>query len=132
LDLKRIGIALLIVVVIYGTAVGIGTTLYMTDTIAIGATHNTCPNFKEQIAEERGIDEEDVPQRDLKERTIACLDGHKLTEEQAFREEYLFWSIWPGVICAVIYLLWPAWSRIIHRQDEADRAREAGHLQAGT
>lgn len=124
-SLRRIGIAIAIAAAIYGAALGAGTILYTTGAIGTGATHNDCPNFREDIAEQRGIDEEDVPDDDVKNATIACLEEHELTEREAFRSEYLFWSIWPGVICAVIFLLWPVWTRILLNQDEAE-AREGG------
>ena len=116
----RIVIALAIAGVIYGVGLGAGSLLYFTGTIATGATHNDCENYREDIARERGIDEEDVPQRDIKQAAETCLAGHELTEEEAFREEYLVWPVWPAAICAVIFLLWPAWSRILHNQETAD------------
>ena len=72
----------------------------------------------------RGIDERDVEQRDIKQRAATCLATHELTEREAFRSEYLFWGAWPAAICAVIFLLWPAWSRILHNQEQSDE--EAG------
>jgi hypothetical protein len=132
MDLKRIGIALALVVGIYGFALGVGSLLYATGTIATGATHNDCVGYKEEIAEERGIGEDDVPQREIKERTATCLEGHKLTEREAFRSEYLFWSIWPGVIAALIFLAWPAWARTLHNQEQAELAEGAPRLEPGT
>jgi len=131
--MKRLLIALAIALSIYGIAVGTGTLLYTTGTIATGATHSDCDGIKKQLADERyGGHEEDVPQSELKQATKDCLAAHELTEREAFREEYLFWAIWPGVICAVIFLLWPAWSRILHNQEEADLADEAPRLEPGT
>ena len=120
--MKRVGVALAIAAVLYGVGLGVGSLLYATGVIATGATHNDCEGFREQIAEERGIDEEDVEQRDIKALAEACLAGHGLTEEEAFREEYLLWSAWPAAICAVIFLVWPIWSRILHNQEEAEIA----------
>jgi len=117
---QRLVFALAIATVIYGASLGAGLLLYGTGAIATGATHNDCENFREDIARERGIDEEDVPQRDIKALAEQCLAGHELTEEEAFREEYLFWPVWPAAICAVIFLLWPAWARILHNQEAAD------------
>jgi len=123
---KRIAIALAIAAAIYGAALGAGTLLYTTGVIATGATHNDCPNYREEIARERDIDEEDVPDELVKDETIACLEEHELTEREAFRSEYLFWSVWPGIICAVIFLLWPTWTRILLNQDEAEAAEGGG------
>ena len=53
--------------------------LYATGTIATGATHNDCADFRTQIAEEQGIDEEDVRRARCKARTQECLDEHELT-----------------------------------------------------
>ena len=123
--MKRAGISLLIALGIYGIAAGTGTVLYTTGAIGTGATHNDCENFREILAEEQGIDEEDVKQRDIKALAEECLAGHELTEEEAFREEYLIWPAWPAAIVAVIFLLWPVWSRILHNQEQAD---PVGHL----
>lgn len=125
-SLKRIGIAVVIAAAIYGVAVGIGSLLYATGTIATGATHNDCANYRQEIAEETGIPEEDVPQEEIKSRTEACLATHELTEEEAFRSEYLFWSIWPGVICAIVFLFWPVWTTILLRQEDHDERTGAG------
>ena len=131
--MKRLAIAAAVALSIYGIAVGVGTLLYTTGAIATGATHNDCDGIKKQIAEERyGGREKDVPQEELKQATQACLATYELTENEAFREEYLFWSIWPGVISAIVFLLWPAWARILHNQDEADLAEQASRLEPGT
>jgi hypothetical protein len=128
---KRIGIAALLVAGIYALALGLGSTLYATGAIATGATHNDCADFRHVIAVERGIDAHDVPQSEISARTQACLDGHALTKGEAFRSEYLFWAAWPGVICAIIFLAWPAWARALRNQDLSDAVREAGHLEPG-
>ena len=120
--MRRIGVAVAIAAVLYGVGLGVGSVLYATGTIATGATHNDCEDFRRQIADEQGIDEEDVKQSDIKALAEACLATHELTEEEAFREEYLFWPVWPAVICAVIFLLWPPWSRILHNQELAETA----------
>lgn len=130
--MKRIGIALLLAVGIYGLAVGTGSLLYATGAIATGATHNNCPGFKQEIAKARGIAEKDVPQKEIKDATQACLDEHVLTKGHAFRSEYLFWSAWPAVLCAAIFLAWPAWARILHNQEQSERAEEAKRLEMGT
>jgi hypothetical protein len=122
---KRLLIALGIAAGIYGIAVGAGSLLYVTGNMPTGATHNDCPDYREEIADERGIDAEDVPQEDIKNATEACLAEHTLTEEEAFRSEYLFWSIWPGVICAAVFLAWPVWSRVLFKQEAHDEAEEA-------
>ena len=129
--MRRIIIAVAIAAVIYALALGAGSALYASGLIATGATHNDCADFKQEIARERGIDEQDVPQSEVKQRTQDCLDGHTLTKREAFRSEYLLWSIWPGVISAVIFLLWPRWERILHRQDAAELAGDAPNLQPG-
>ncbi len=114
--MKRIAIALAIAIGIYALALAVGSTLYATGAIATGATHNDCANFKSQIAQQRGIDEQDVPQSEIKNATAACLDGHELTARHAFRSEYLFWSLWPAVIVALVFVAWPRWARLLHAQ----------------
>lgn len=126
--MKRIGVALAIAIGIYGVALGAGSLLYATGAIATGATHNDCADFKQEIAKARGIDEKDVPQSEIKDAAQACLDEHVLTKGHAFRSEYLFWSAWPAVICAAIFLVWPAWARILHNQEQAELAEEASRL----
>lgn len=131
--MKRILIALLIAGGIYGVAVGVGSLLYATGTIATGATHNDCGDLKQSIADrEYGGDKDEVTQEQLKHETIECLATHELTAREAFRSEYLFWSIWPGVICALVFLIWPAWTRVLENQDEAELAEEAARLEPGT
>jgi hypothetical protein len=122
---RRLLIAFVIAGVIYGAALGVGSLLYATGAIATGATHNDCENFREELAPLYGGDEEDVPQSAIKELAEECLAGHELTEEQAFREEYLFWPAWPAAICAVIFLAWPVWARMLHNQETADGFAEA-------
>ena len=128
---KRIGIAVVLAVGIYAAALGVGGGLYATGAIATGATHNDCADFKHVIAVERGIHDQDVPQADVSARTQACLDEHTLTKGGAFRSEYLFWAAWPGVICAVIFLAWPAWARTLHNQELADELRETVTVESG-
>jgi hypothetical protein len=123
--LKRFGIAVAIALCIYGIALSVGTLLYATGTIATGATHNNCENFKEQLAPQYGGNEEDVPQSAVKALAEECLAGHELTEEEAYKTEYVTWGAWPAVICAVIFLAWPAWARALHRQEQAELAEEA-------
>jgi hypothetical protein len=118
--LRRTVIALAIAGAIYGLGLGVGSILYATGAIATGATHNDCEKFREDIARRQGIDEEDVPQRDIKQAAEQCLATHELTAKEAFREEYLLWPAWPAAICAVVFLLWPAWSRILHNQQAPD------------
>jgi hypothetical protein len=130
--MKRLLIALLIAGGIYGFAVRIGTILYLTETIPTGATHNDCGELKQEIADrDYGGDESLVPQEQLKNETIACLDTHELTPEEAFKTEWLFWSIWPGVICGLVFLLWPTWTRILVNQEEGEAAEEAPRLEPG-
>lgn len=127
--MKRLLIALVIAGGIYGVGLGIGSLLYATGAIATGATHNDCEDFRKEIADNPqmfglapGIDEEDVPQSAIKALAQECLAGHVLTEEEAFREEYLIWSAWPAIICAAIFLAWPFWARILHNQERAETA----------
>ena len=43
--------------------------------IATGATHNDCGDLKRDIADrDYGVDEEDVPQSEIKQEAIACLE----------------------------------------------------------
>lgn len=118
---QRIVMAVAIGVAIYALALGAGTLLYRTGAIATGATHNDCADFRAQLAKERGIDEQDVPQADIGAATAACLDGHTLTKWGAFRSEYLLWSAWPAVICTAVFLAWPVWAGILERQEAAGR-----------
>ena len=127
--MKRIGIAAAIALAIYGVALGVGSLLYATGTIATGATHNDCD--RALIARTLGKAQDDLTQQELKTETAKCLDQHTLTKGDAFRSEYLFWSAWPGVICAVIFLLWPIWTRILRNQEDAERAAEAARLDMG-
>ena len=128
--MKRIGGAVAIALAIYGLAVGAGSLLYVTGAIPTGATHNDCD--RALIARTLGKAQDDLTQQELKTETRKCLDGHQLTEGHAFRSEYLFWSIWPAVICAAVFLAWPAWGRVLHNQEDADRAAEASRLGMGT
>lgn len=119
---------------IYGVALGAGSLLYATGVIGTGATHNDCAGYRDEIAKERGIDEHDVPQQEIKDRTAACLATHELTKREAFRTEYLFWSVWPAVITALIFLFWPVWAGVLERQEEAEletarETREAGSAE---
>lgn len=118
--MKRLLIAAAIVAGIYGAALGTGSILYATDRIGTGATHNDCDDFRKIIADEQGIDEEDVEQRDIKALAIECLESHELTAREAFRTEFLFWAAWPAVICAAVFLAWPMWARVLRNQEEAD------------
>jgi hypothetical protein len=116
----RLLIAVLIAGAIYGVSLGIGSALYASGVIGTGATHNDCADFREELNPQYPGGEEDVPQRAIKQLAEECLAGHELTEEEAFRTEYLFWPIWPAAICAVIFLLWPEWSRILHNQEASE------------
>lgn len=139
MNIKRLLIAAAIALGIYGAALGTGAALYATGTIATGPTHNNCGDLKPVIADRQyGGDEEEVTQAELKQETIDCLVGtglyveegtHELTEREAFRSEYLFWALWPGVICAVIFLLWPMWSRILIEQEVAEAAGDAPRME---
>ena len=127
--MKRIVMALAIALGIYGVAVGAGSVLYATGAIATGATHNDCD--RGVIAKALGKAQDDLTQQELKTETTKCLDTHTLTKGHAFRSEYLFWSAWPAVICAVVFLLWPLWTRVLRNQEDAERAAEAARLEMG-
>jgi hypothetical protein len=130
---KRVGLALLIAAAIYGVQLSIGIVLYQTGNIATGATHNDCGNLKQEIADrDYDGDLEEVPQEQLKQESITCLESHELTPEEAFKTEYLFWPIWPALICAGVFLAWPPWARILERQDLADPIEDAPRLEPGT
>ena len=129
--MKRIALALGIGAVIYGLALGAGSVLYATGAIATGATHNDCADFRSEIAKERGIGDDEVPQSEIKARTQACLASHELSDRHAFRSEYLFWSIWPAVSCVAVFLMWPLWARALERQELGDVVRDASHLEPG-
>ena len=128
--MKRIVMALAIALGIYGVAVGAGSVLYATGAIATGATHNDCD--RGVIAKALGKSQDDLTQQELKTETTKCLDTHTLTKGHAFRSEYLFWSAWPAIICAMVFLAWPVWTRILRNQEAAERAAEASHMEMGT
>jgi len=110
---------------LYAVSLSVGGALYATDNIPLGPTHNDCENFRERLAEEQGIDEQDVAQEDIKALAEACLSGHRFDgQSEPFRTEYVVWGMWPGIVCAVVFLLWPAWSRILHNQEVAEAADE--------
>ena len=129
--LKRLALAFAIAAVIYGLGLSVGSLLYATGVIATGTTHNDCENFRKTIAERRGIDEADVPQSEIKAEAEQCLATHVLTEKEAFQTEYLYWSVWPAAICAVIFLLWPAWASTLRRQEEADPVHKTHRPEIG-
>ena len=127
---KRLGIAVLIAFSIYGAMAGLGAVLYATDNIATGATHNDCGNLKREIADrDYDGDLEEVPQEQLKQESITCLESHELTPEEAF-EEYWLWSIWPALISGGVFLLWPVWAKILERQEAADPPENWHALQS--
>ena len=130
---RRLLTALVIAGGIYGLAMGTGFILYKTEAIGTGPMHTECPNYKPIIAEEQGIDEEDVEQEDIKARSSACHEAEKaaITHEEAFRTEYLYWSIWPAAICAIVFLLWPVWTQILIRQEEHEASEDAPRLKPG-
>ena len=127
--MKRIAVAAAIALGIYAIAVGAGTVLYATGAIATGATHNDCD--RAVIARSLGKAEDDLTPKELKTETQKCLDAHTLTKGEAFRTEYLFWSAWPALICAAIFLAWPAWARTLHNQEQTEPADEPGQLGMG-
>jgi hypothetical protein len=128
--MKRMMMAAMIAFGIYGIAVGAGSILYATGAIATGATHNDCD--RAVIARTLGKAEDDVTAQELKVETTRCLSEHTLTKGHAFRSEYLFWSAWPAAICAMVFLAWPAWARILRNQEDAERTAEAARLDMGT
>jgi hypothetical protein len=124
---KRILIAVAIFGAIYGVGLGIGVLLYATGTIATGALHADCGDPRDTVAERYpDVDEHDLPQSEIKAEAEACLAANELTEEEAFRGEYLFWPMWPAAICALVFLLWPWWARILDRQEKADELAGEG------
>jgi hypothetical protein len=127
--MRHTGVALAIGLAIYGLAAGVGSLLYATGAIATGATHNDCD--RAVIARTLGKAQDDVTAQELKTGTQTCLDAHTLTKGEAFRSEYLFWSAWPAVICAFVFLAWPMWARILRNQEDAERAAEAARLEMG-
>jgi hypothetical protein len=127
--MKRAVVAVAIGLAIYGVAVGAGALLYTTGAIATGATRNNCDRVV--IAPNLGKAQDDLTQQELKTETEKCLATHTLTKGEAFRSEYLFWSAWPAAICAAVFLAWPAWVRILRKQEEAERAADASRLEMG-
>jgi hypothetical protein len=119
--MKRLWIAIAIALGIYGVSAGVATIVYVGGWMPTGAAHNDCPDYRQVIAEEQGIDEEDVEQEDIKAATEACLADHEREEQDVYRTA-LFWAIWPAVITALIFLAWPLWADALHRQEEADPA----------
>ena len=127
----RLLIALAIAGGIYGVAVGVGGAVYASGNMPTGATDNDCPDYRQEIADREGIDAEDVPQEQIKSETEACLAGHEQTDEEAFRNEFLFWSAWPAIICAVVFLVWPIWTRVLLKQEaHADDGETGGEHRA--
>ena len=126
----RIAFAVGLFVVIYLAGFSMGAILYVTGAIGTGPLHTECEGFAEAIAAEQGIPEEDVSQEDIKARAIACHEAEKaqITEEEVFRKEFLFWSLWPAAIVACTSLLWPWWAGILRRQELADPHTEGGGI----
>ena len=130
--MKQLAIAALISLVVYAAFAAVGLALYAADAIPTGATHNDCGNLKQEIADrDYGGDKEQVPQEQLKQESITCLEEHERTEEESLAT-FVLWSIWPAVICGFGYLAWPVWSRILHRQEQADPVEEAPRLEPWT
>ena len=122
--MRRLWVAIAIAIGIYALAVGIGSIIYAAGWMPTGAAHNDCANYRQTIAEEQGIDEEDVAQEDIKQASIACLETHERDAEDVFKT-YLFWSAWPAVITAAIFLAWPAWAAALHRQEQTETVADA-------
>jgi hypothetical protein len=118
-------VALAIAAAIYGIGVSVGAVLWATDALPRGATHNDCENFAKIIAKEKGISKEDVEQSDIKALAEECLAGH-VREESAVLHDFVTWSVWPAVICAMIFLIWPAWARTLDNQDAAEGTHHGG------
>ena len=125
--MKRILLALVLAAAIYGAALGAGTLLYATGAIATGATHNNCPDFHQALAPQYGGNEQDVPQSAVKAAAAHCLGEHALTKGNAYRSEYVFWSAWPAVLFAIIFLAWPVWTETLHNQEREDGRKEVRH-----
>jgi hypothetical protein len=128
--MKRVLLALAIAAGIYGAALGAGTLLYTTGVMPTGATHNNCPDFHHELAPQYGGDAQDVPQSAVKSAAEHCLSGHTLTEGEAYRTEYVFWSAWPAVLFAVIFLAWPVWAETLHNQDREDGRKEVKRVHS--
>ena len=96
-----------------------------------GPTHNNCPDFRHELAPQYGGEAKNVPQSAVKAEAENCLAGHTLTEREAYRTEYVFWSAWPAVLFAIIFLAWPVWAETLHNQEREDGRKEAkrGHSQ---
>ena len=125
--MRRIVLALALAAAIYGAALGAGTLLYATGAIPIGATHNDCPDFHHVLAPQYGGDAQNVPQSAVKAAAANCLSSHALTKSEAYRSEYVFWSAWPAVIFAIIFLAWPVWTETLHNQEREDGRKEVRH-----
>lgn len=122
--MRRVFLALVIAAAIYGAELGAGTLLYATGTMPTGATHNNCPDFHHELAPQYGGDAQDVPQSAVKAAAEHCLSGHTLTKGEAYRTEYVFWSAWPAVLFALIFLAWPVWAETLHNQEREDGRKE--------
>ncbi len=122
--MKRIFLALAIAAAIYGAELGAGTLLYVTGAMPTGATHNNCPDFRHELASQYGGDAQNVPQSAVKAAAEQCLSGHELTKREAYRTEYVFWSAWPAVLFAIIFLAWPVWAETLHNQEREDGRKE--------
>ena len=118
--MKRLLTAIAIAAAIYGIGLGVGTALWAADRLPTGATHNDCSDFAKILAEEQGIDEEDVAQEDIKALAIECLAGHE-RETSDVLHDFITWSVWPALICAGIFLVWPAWTKTLLNQEAAEK-----------
>lgn len=122
--MKRLLIALAIAGAIYGVGVGVGSALWALDALPTGATHNDCSDFAKTIAEEQGINEEDVDQADIKALAEECLAGHERETSEVIHD-FITWSVWPAVICAAIFLIWPVWTKTLFNQQAAEGGEDA-------
>lgn len=121
--MKRLLMALAIAGAIYGIGVGVGGLLWVADALPTGATHNDCSDFAKTIAEEQGIDEEDVAQEDIKALAEECLAGHEREKSEVIHD-FITWSVWPAMICAGIFLIWPAWTKTLLNQEAAEEPED--------
>jgi hypothetical protein len=118
----RLAIAVGAFVTIYAAGMALGGVLYATGWIGDGPLHTDCEGFRQQIADETGVAEKDVEQSQIKARALECHNAERATvsKEDAFRDEFRFFPLWPAGVVALIVVLWPWWAAMLHRQEVAD------------
>jgi hypothetical protein len=118
----RLAVAAGAFIAIYAASMALGGVLYATGWIGDGPLHTECEGFRQTIADELGVKEKDVEQSQIKERAIACHEGERATvsKEDAFRDEFRFFPLWPSAVVALMIVFWPWWAAMLHRQELAD------------